>query len=187
MFVSVYCRQRLNSASNPVIQTLFLSHTGWYFHMWNNSLTSTLFKAHWHRLREIYFQQHAHVLYLGENPRLCFSVCFLHTLSSSLQDQSNIEILIGVMSAGIVVYKNRVRINYFPWWVTQTHPQNVKLPFKVIKETQERNYRINIFTLHFHSTKYVSICIYPLLLKERCRIDLGLAEYILCQHVVIIV
>ncbi|XP_040004096.1 tyrosine-protein phosphatase non-receptor type 4 isoform X2 [Xiphias gladius] len=38
-----------------------------------------------------------------------------HTLCSSLQDQSNTEILIGVMSAGIVVYKNRVRINYFPW------------------------------------------------------------------------
>uniref|UniRef100_A0A3B5B4H5 Tyrosine-protein phosphatase n=1 Tax=Stegastes partitus TaxID=144197 RepID=A0A3B5B4H5_9TELE len=36
-------------------------------------------------------------------------------LFSSLQDQSNTEILIGVMSAGIVVYKNRVRINYFPW------------------------------------------------------------------------
>ncbi|KAG8000779.1 Tyrosine-protein phosphatase non-receptor type 4 [Nibea albiflora] len=31
------------------------------------------------------------------------------------RDQSNTEILIGVMSAGIVVYKNRVRINYFPW------------------------------------------------------------------------
>uniref|UniRef100_A0A3Q2P6P5 protein-tyrosine-phosphatase n=1 Tax=Fundulus heteroclitus TaxID=8078 RepID=A0A3Q2P6P5_FUNHE len=30
-------------------------------------------------------------------------------------DQGNTEILIGVMSAGIVVYKNRVRINYFPW------------------------------------------------------------------------
>uniref|UniRef100_A0A669C7G5 Tyrosine-protein phosphatase n=1 Tax=Oreochromis niloticus TaxID=8128 RepID=A0A669C7G5_ORENI len=42
-----------------------------------------------------------------------------HALSpvplSSPQDQSNTEILIGVMSAGIVVYKNRVRINYFPW------------------------------------------------------------------------
>lgn len=47
-----------------------------------------------------------------------------HALSpvplSSPQDQSNTEILIGVMSAGIVVYKNRVRINYFPWWVTHT-------------------------------------------------------------------
>ncbi|KAF7216069.1 tyrosine-protein phosphatase non-receptor type 4 isoform X3 [Nothobranchius furzeri] len=31
------------------------------------------------------------------------------------RDQSNTEILIGVMSAGIVIYKNRVRINYFPW------------------------------------------------------------------------
>lgn len=31
------------------------------------------------------------------------------------RDQSNTEILIGVMSAGIVVYKNRVRINCFPW------------------------------------------------------------------------
>uniref|UniRef100_A0A7N9ASE5 Tyrosine-protein phosphatase n=1 Tax=Mastacembelus armatus TaxID=205130 RepID=A0A7N9ASE5_9TELE len=30
-------------------------------------------------------------------------------------DQSNTEILIGVTSAGIVVYKNRVRINHFPW------------------------------------------------------------------------
>ncbi|KAJ8247092.1 hypothetical protein GJAV_G00258640 [Gymnothorax javanicus] len=31
------------------------------------------------------------------------------------RDQSNTEILIGVMSAGIVIYKNRVRINCFPW------------------------------------------------------------------------
>ncbi|KAJ8012630.1 hypothetical protein DPEC_G00044870 [Dallia pectoralis] len=31
------------------------------------------------------------------------------------RDQSNTEILIGVMSAGIVVYKNRARINCFPW------------------------------------------------------------------------
>ncbi|XP_035378790.1 tyrosine-protein phosphatase non-receptor type 4 isoform X1 [Electrophorus electricus] len=31
------------------------------------------------------------------------------------RDQSNTEILIGVMSAGIGIYKNRVRINYFPW------------------------------------------------------------------------
>ncbi|XP_030198763.1 tyrosine-protein phosphatase non-receptor type 4 isoform X3 [Gadus morhua] len=31
------------------------------------------------------------------------------------RDQSNTEILIGVMSAGVVIYKNRVRINYFPW------------------------------------------------------------------------
>uniref|UniRef100_A0A3P8P3A3 Tyrosine-protein phosphatase n=1 Tax=Astatotilapia calliptera TaxID=8154 RepID=A0A3P8P3A3_ASTCA len=31
------------------------------------------------------------------------------------RDQSNTEILLGVMSAGIVIYKNRVRINYFPW------------------------------------------------------------------------
>uniref|UniRef100_A0A8C5HEX3 Tyrosine-protein phosphatase n=1 Tax=Gouania willdenowi TaxID=441366 RepID=A0A8C5HEX3_GOUWI len=31
------------------------------------------------------------------------------------RDQSNTEILLGVMSSGIVVYKNRVRINYFPW------------------------------------------------------------------------
>uniref|UniRef100_A0A8C7L2Z1 Tyrosine-protein phosphatase n=1 Tax=Oncorhynchus kisutch TaxID=8019 RepID=A0A8C7L2Z1_ONCKI len=31
------------------------------------------------------------------------------------RDQSNTEILIGVMSTGIVVYKNRVRINCFPW------------------------------------------------------------------------
>uniref|UniRef100_A0A3Q3JPQ7 Tyrosine-protein phosphatase n=1 Tax=Monopterus albus TaxID=43700 RepID=A0A3Q3JPQ7_MONAL len=31
------------------------------------------------------------------------------------RDQSNTEILIGVTSAGIMVYKNRVRINCFPW------------------------------------------------------------------------
>lgn len=31
------------------------------------------------------------------------------------RDQSNNEILIGVMSGGIVIYKNRVRINTFPW------------------------------------------------------------------------
>uniref|UniRef100_A0A3P8ZII6 Tyrosine-protein phosphatase n=1 Tax=Esox lucius TaxID=8010 RepID=A0A3P8ZII6_ESOLU len=31
------------------------------------------------------------------------------------RDQSHTEILIGVMSSGIVVYKNRVRINCFPW------------------------------------------------------------------------
>ncbi|XP_050975062.1 tyrosine-protein phosphatase non-receptor type 4 isoform X1 [Labeo rohita] len=31
------------------------------------------------------------------------------------RDQSNTEIFIGVMSAGIAIYKNRVRINYFPW------------------------------------------------------------------------
>ncbi|KAI4805987.1 hypothetical protein KUCAC02_010579, partial [Chaenocephalus aceratus] len=31
------------------------------------------------------------------------------------RDQSNTEILLGVMSAGIVVYKNRVRINLFAW------------------------------------------------------------------------
>ncbi|MBN3306537.1 PTN4 phosphatase, partial [Amia calva] len=31
------------------------------------------------------------------------------------QDQSNTEILIGVMSGGIVIYKNRVRINCFLW------------------------------------------------------------------------
>ncbi|XP_061547881.1 tyrosine-protein phosphatase non-receptor type 4 [Phycodurus eques] len=31
------------------------------------------------------------------------------------KDQSNTEILIGVMSAGVVIYKNRIRINYFPW------------------------------------------------------------------------
>ncbi|KAI4904966.1 hypothetical protein NFI96_018647 [Prochilodus magdalenae] len=35
--------------------------------------------------------------------------------SPATQDQSNTEILIGVMSAGIVIYKNRVRINCFPW------------------------------------------------------------------------
>ncbi|XP_056157054.1 tyrosine-protein phosphatase non-receptor type 4-like [Lampris incognitus] len=31
------------------------------------------------------------------------------------RDQSNTEIHIGVMSAGIVIYKNSVRINHFPW------------------------------------------------------------------------
>ncbi|XP_048834123.1 tyrosine-protein phosphatase non-receptor type 4-like [Brienomyrus brachyistius] len=31
------------------------------------------------------------------------------------RDQSNTEILIGVMSAGVVIYKNRVRINCFVW------------------------------------------------------------------------
>uniref|UniRef100_A0A673H567 Tyrosine-protein phosphatase n=1 Tax=Sinocyclocheilus rhinocerous TaxID=307959 RepID=A0A673H567_9TELE len=31
------------------------------------------------------------------------------------RDQSNTEIFIGLMSAGIAIYKNRVRINYFPW------------------------------------------------------------------------
>ncbi|XP_063067548.1 tyrosine-protein phosphatase non-receptor type 4-like isoform X2 [Engraulis encrasicolus] len=31
------------------------------------------------------------------------------------RDQSSTEILIGVMSAGIAIHKNRVRINYFPW------------------------------------------------------------------------
>ncbi|XP_040214179.1 tyrosine-protein phosphatase non-receptor type 4 [Rana temporaria] len=31
------------------------------------------------------------------------------------RDQSNNEILIGVMSGGIVIYKNRIRINTFPW------------------------------------------------------------------------
>uniref|UniRef100_A0A8L0DR07 protein-tyrosine-phosphatase n=1 Tax=Oncorhynchus mykiss TaxID=8022 RepID=A0A8L0DR07_ONCMY len=40
------------------------------------------------------------------------------------RDQSNTEILIGVMSTGIVTYKNRVRINCFPWL------QIVKISFK---------------------------------------------------------
>ncbi|XP_041119879.1 tyrosine-protein phosphatase non-receptor type 4-like isoform X1 [Polyodon spathula] len=31
------------------------------------------------------------------------------------RDQSNTDILIGVMSGGLVIYKNRVRINCFPW------------------------------------------------------------------------
>ncbi|XP_028663880.2 tyrosine-protein phosphatase non-receptor type 4 isoform X1 [Erpetoichthys calabaricus] len=31
------------------------------------------------------------------------------------RDQSNNEIMIGVTSGGILIYKNRVRINYFPW------------------------------------------------------------------------
>ncbi|XP_068102238.1 tyrosine-protein phosphatase non-receptor type 4 [Hyperolius riggenbachi] len=31
------------------------------------------------------------------------------------RDQSNNEILVGVMSGGIVIYKHRVRINTFPW------------------------------------------------------------------------
>ncbi|XP_055785491.1 tyrosine-protein phosphatase non-receptor type 4-like isoform X4 [Salvelinus fontinalis] len=42
----------------------------------------------------------------------------------SARDQSNTEILIGVMSTGIVTYKNRVRINCFPWL------QIVKISFK---------------------------------------------------------
>uniref|UniRef100_A0A8C1XBI0 Tyrosine-protein phosphatase n=1 Tax=Cyprinus carpio TaxID=7962 RepID=A0A8C1XBI0_CYPCA len=40
------------------------------------------------------------------------------------RDQRNTEIFIGVMSAGIGIYKNRVRINYFPWL------KIVKLSFK---------------------------------------------------------
>ncbi|XP_051565821.1 tyrosine-protein phosphatase non-receptor type 4 [Myxocyprinus asiaticus] len=31
------------------------------------------------------------------------------------RDQSNTEIFVGVMSAGIAIYKNRLRINFFPW------------------------------------------------------------------------
>ncbi|XP_039538184.1 tyrosine-protein phosphatase non-receptor type 4 isoform X2 [Pimephales promelas] len=31
------------------------------------------------------------------------------------RDQSNTEIFIGLISAGIAIFKNRVRINYFPW------------------------------------------------------------------------
>uniref|UniRef100_A0A4W3HW26 Tyrosine-protein phosphatase n=1 Tax=Callorhinchus milii TaxID=7868 RepID=A0A4W3HW26_CALMI len=31
------------------------------------------------------------------------------------RDQSNTEIMIGVLSSGVVIYKSRVRINYFPW------------------------------------------------------------------------
>uniref|UniRef100_A0AAY4CNU7 Tyrosine-protein phosphatase n=1 Tax=Denticeps clupeoides TaxID=299321 RepID=A0AAY4CNU7_9TELE len=31
------------------------------------------------------------------------------------RDQSSTDILIGVMSSGISIYKNRVRINFFPW------------------------------------------------------------------------
>ncbi|XP_026803560.2 tyrosine-protein phosphatase non-receptor type 4b isoform X2 [Pangasianodon hypophthalmus] len=31
------------------------------------------------------------------------------------RDQSNTEVYIGVMAAGICVYKNRVRVNHFPW------------------------------------------------------------------------
>lgn len=42
----------------------------------------------------------------------CFS---LHCLFSFLKDQSNNEIMIGVMSGGILIFKNRVRINTFPW------------------------------------------------------------------------
>ncbi|XP_076403356.1 tyrosine-protein phosphatase non-receptor type 4 isoform X6 [Peromyscus maniculatus bairdii] len=32
-----------------------------------------------------------------------------------LKDQSNNEIMIGVMSGGILIYKNRIRMNTFPW------------------------------------------------------------------------
>ncbi|XP_012605207.1 tyrosine-protein phosphatase non-receptor type 4 isoform X4 [Microcebus murinus] len=35
--------------------------------------------------------------------------------SSDNPDQSNNEIMIGVMSGGILIYKNRVRMNTFPW------------------------------------------------------------------------
>ncbi|KAM4601745.1 tyrosine-protein phosphatase non-receptor type 4-like [Polymixia lowei] len=31
------------------------------------------------------------------------------------RDQSNTEIYIGVMSSGLVIYKNRLQINFFPW------------------------------------------------------------------------
>ncbi|CAL1581314.1 unnamed protein product [Knipowitschia caucasica] len=31
------------------------------------------------------------------------------------RDQSQTEILLGVQSGGVLVYKNRIRINYFPW------------------------------------------------------------------------
>ncbi|KAA0715732.1 Tyrosine-protein phosphatase non-receptor type 4 [Triplophysa tibetana] len=31
------------------------------------------------------------------------------------RDQSNTEIFIGLISTGVAIYKNRVRINYFPW------------------------------------------------------------------------
>lgn len=33
------------------------------------------------------------------------------------QDQSNAEVYIGVTASGICIYKNRVRITHFPWWV----------------------------------------------------------------------
>ncbi|XP_035187883.1 tyrosine-protein phosphatase non-receptor type 4 isoform X4 [Oxyura jamaicensis] len=36
-------------------------------------------------------------------------------IAISFQDQSNNEIMIGVMSGGILIFKNRVRINTFPW------------------------------------------------------------------------
>ncbi|XP_036175344.1 tyrosine-protein phosphatase non-receptor type 4 isoform X10 [Myotis myotis] len=36
-------------------------------------------------------------------------------LISFVKDQSNNEIMIGVMSGGILIYKNRVRMNTFPW------------------------------------------------------------------------
>lgn len=38
---------------------------------------------------------------------------FFHV--SRLQDQSNMDIFIGVMSSGIRIYRNRVLNNYFPW------------------------------------------------------------------------
>lgn len=42
---------------------------------------------------------------------LFFQVIF----SFLLKDQSNNEIMIGVMSGGILIFKNRVRINTFQW------------------------------------------------------------------------
>uniref|UniRef100_A0A8C6P9B4 protein-tyrosine-phosphatase n=1 Tax=Nothobranchius furzeri TaxID=105023 RepID=A0A8C6P9B4_NOTFU len=50
------------------------------------------------------------------------------------RDQSNTEILIGVMSAGIVIYKNRVRINYFPcvFCVFQADTRETLLGFNMV-------------------------------------------------------
>lgn len=65
---------------------------------------------------------------------LHYTLSFTHSVFSSPQDQSNTEILLGVMSAGIVIYKNRVRINYFPWWVTHiscTQHNNVSFSLPV--------------------------------------------------------
>lgn len=67
------------------------------------------------------------------------------------QDQSHTEILLGVQSVGILVFKNRVRINYFPWL------KIVKISFKckqffiqLRKETSESRETL----LGFHMGNY---------------------------------
>lgn len=45
------------------------------------------------------------------NPGLIILDCHVFIL----KDQSNNEIMIGVMSGGILIYKNKMRMNTFPW------------------------------------------------------------------------